>query len=150
LQQQLQAVQAQLKQLALRIRRCCSHQQQIEQQLSQQRQQLAAQPVAPATPAVPASSALPASSPLPDQSAAASALPAAPGTSGSSAASLPGAQPNGFGAGPLSNLRLWGYGEIYYTRPTRDAARTQAILRGPYLASGTTLTTGRSSTPNTK
>jgi hypothetical protein len=122
-------VQAQLKQLADQNQALLQHQQQIEQQLSQQRQQLAAQPVAPVTPA---SAAQPSSSALPDQSAAASALPAAPGASGASAAystaSLPGAQPNGFGAGPLSNLRLWGYGEIYYTRPTGDGSRTQTDL----------------------
>ena len=125
LQEQLQAVQAQLKQLADQNQALIQHQQQIEQQLAQQRQQPA--------PATPASSASSATAALPDQSSSvAAATPGAPGTSSLpgaySAASLPGAQPSGFGAGPLSNLRLWGYGEIYYTRPTRDAARTQADL----------------------
>jgi hypothetical protein len=31
-------------------------------------------------------------------------------------------------AAAFSNVRLWGYGEIYYTRPTRDPAKTQADL----------------------
>lgn len=68
----------------------------------------------------------------------ASALPGQPtsgpsggaATSGVSAANsaLPGAQPAGFGVGALDNLRLWGYGEIYYSRPSRDASRTTADL----------------------
>jgi hypothetical protein len=30
--------------------------------------------------------------------------------------------------GAFSNVRLWGYGELYYTRPTRDPNRAQADL----------------------
>jgi hypothetical protein len=71
-------------------------------------------------------SALPGNtSALPGESAA-----AASNASGVSAAStpLPGAQPGGFGVGALDNLRLWGYGELYYSRPTRDTTRTTADL----------------------
>jgi opacity protein-like surface antigen len=45
-----------------------------------------------------------------------------------SANPLPGAQPSGFGVGNLDNLRLWGYGEIYYSRQSRDTSRTTADL----------------------
>jgi hypothetical protein len=41
---------------------------------------------------------------------------------------LPGAQPGGFGVGALDNLRIWGYGELYYSRPSRDTSRTTADL----------------------
>jgi len=99
-------------------------------------------------------SALPGSSALPDSSSALPGQPAASGreptqgqlasantgigvppsanTSGSgrpSAANpLPGAQPRGFGVGSLDNVRLWGYGELYYSRQSRDTARTTADL----------------------
>ncbi len=101
--------------------------------------------------AVPGSSALPGSaaavagndSALPGSATTQASLsaaqnPGAPGgpptanTSGSglpaSANPLPGAQPSGFGVGNLDNLRLWGYGEIYYSRQSRDTARTTADL----------------------
>ena len=79
-------------------------------------------------------SALPGTPPA--QSGNASALPGQPAplsatsTAGVSATntSLPGAQPGGFGVGTLDNLRLWGYGEIYYNRPSRDTKRTTADL----------------------
>jgi opacity protein-like surface antigen len=32
------------------------------------------------------------------------------------------------GAGPFENLSLWGYGELYYTRPVHEPERTQADL----------------------
>jgi opacity protein-like surface antigen len=140
LQQQLQAVQAQLKQLADQNQALLQHQQQIEQQLAQQAAAASAQ----------SASALPGQrSPLPGQPSAppgnASALPgntsalpgqpspppsATTGTSGVSAANnpLPGAQPSGFGVGALDNLRIWGYGELYYSRPSRDTSRTTADL----------------------
>jgi hypothetical protein len=116
LQQQLQAVEAQLKQLADQNRALMQHQQQIEEQLA--RGQGSAVPGQ--------NSALPGNtSALPGESAA-----AASNASGVSAAStpLPGAQPGGFGVGALDNLRLWGYGELYYSRPTRDTTRTTADL----------------------
>jgi hypothetical protein len=150
LQQQLQAVEAQLKQLAEQNRALMQHQQQIEEQLAQQAaaQQAVAQQNPQSAAAVPAQAAsvLPGNTPATRGQAAAvpgqgsalggntSALPGQPsattGPSGVSAAntSLPGAQPGGFGVGALDNLRLWGYGEIYYSRPTRDTRRTTADL----------------------
>jgi len=32
------------------------------------------------------------------------------------------------GSGVFSNVRLWGYGELYYTRPSREPAKAQADL----------------------
>ena len=88
--------------------------------------------------AMPGNTGLPGnSSALPGSSATAGSLGAAGGsptanTSGSgvpaAANPLPGAQASGFGAGNLDNLRLWGYGEIYYSRQSRDTSRTTADL----------------------
>jgi hypothetical protein len=76
------------------------------------------------------SSALP--SPSTAETAGAPGQQPATNTSGSglpaSANPLPGAQPSGFGVGNLDNLRLWGYGEIYYSRQSRDTSRTTADL----------------------
>jgi len=151
LQQQLQAVQAQLKQLADQNQALMQHQQQIEQQLTQQQVALekaqaatatvagAARAGGPATPgqasalpgntsALPGNTSVANASALPGQQSAAPS--AATATSGVSAAdsSLPGAQPGGFGAGSLENLRIWGYGELYYSRQSRDTTRTTADL----------------------
>jgi hypothetical protein len=152
LQQQLQAVQAQLKQLVGQNQALLQHQQQIEQQLAQQSaaQQALVQQSAQGAAAAPqalvqqnaqGAAAAQSASALPGGTSAvrsapagnASALPgqpATPDTSGAAAASspLPGAQPAGFGVGALDNLRLWGYGEIYYSRPSRDTSRTTADL----------------------
>jgi opacity protein-like surface antigen len=131
LQRQLHAVEAQLKQLADQNQALMQHQQQIEQQLAQQAASQAAALQAQSGARVPSQSA---STP----SGNASALPGQPstvpsastGTSGVSAANnpLPGAQPGGFGVGALDNLRIWGYGELYYSRPSRDTKRTTADL----------------------
>src|SRR5581483_12260387 len=51
-----------------------------------------------------------------------------PATSTAGTGGLPGAQPGGFGLAALSNVRLWGYGEIYYNRPTHEPNRTQVDL----------------------
>ncbi len=132
LQQQLVAVQAQLKQLADQNQALIQHQRQIEQRLTEQQVALERAQLAPARVAqetgVPAAAAqtgtsLPDNAALPGQSAAASSTSALPGNT-----SLPGAQPAGFGAGALDNVRLWGYGEIYYSRPSRDTSRTTADL----------------------
>jgi|KBSSwiStaDraftv2_1062776.scaffolds.fasta_scaffold00172_42 hypothetical protein len=77
-------------------------------------------------------SALPGNaSALPGGGSALPGQPSAP-TAGSGAAAanswLPGAQPGGYGVGALDNVRLWGYGEIYYSRPSRDTSRTTADL----------------------
>jgi len=152
LQTQLQGVLVQLKQLADQNQQLLQRQQQLEEQVSQQ-QQLALQratpqqgaaqisalpgPAAPQTASAQGSqiSALPSqTSALPSQTSAlpaqASARPSqgpSPEASATATSSLPGAQPGGY-LPALSNIRLWGYGEVYYNRPTRDASRTQVDL----------------------
>jgi len=136
LTRQLQAVQTQLKALADQNQALMQHQQQIEQQLASQQVALqeaqalarrdaaaAASPPIVATGAAASSASVPiagSAGVLPDDASAAGGQPAA-------ASSLPGAQAAGFG-NALDNLRLWGYGELYYTRPKDDGRRTQADL----------------------
>ena len=104
--QQLAQVQAQLQQLAEENRSLREHQQQIERQLAQLTGAAAA--LSPAVPASADSSALPA--------------PSTPATlSGSPLA---------------SGLSLWGYGEMYYTHPTRDGNKAQADLARAVLGLG--------------
>ena len=146
----LHAVQAQLKQLAEQNRALAEQNQTLLQQQRQIERQLAANsagaipgtapaPAAPAAgmqadaaaPTVAANSALPDStSALPDQTSNAGTISGTthPGTD--SPAPTPGGsavQSGTYGYGALQNLRLWGYGELYYTRP-QDAQRTQADL----------------------
>jgi hypothetical protein len=108
LQQQLAAVQAQIKMLAEQNQRLLQSELALERQVAQQ--SLAAQsPAAPVpAPAAPSSSAEP-----PASANAPGATPAAATASAGAA---------------FSNVRLWGYGEIYYTHPTRDPGKTQADL----------------------
>jgi hypothetical protein len=108
LQQQLAAVQAQMKQLAEQNQTLLQRQLEFERQVTQQ--SLAAQPAA-----APSSAAAPPASMMPGAAASAGAVPVAVAASPSAGAAF-------------SNVRLWGYGEIYYTRPTRDPKRAQADL----------------------
>jgi len=145
LQEQLLAVEIQLKKLADQNQTLMQHQEQLEQKLGQQqvalqKAQAAASAGQLANAAAGNSSALPGNATaLPGQPAASGreatqgqATPATANTSGSglpaSANPLPGAQPGGFGVGSLDNVRLWGYGEIYYSRQSRDTTRTTADL----------------------
>jgi len=116
LQWQLQAVQVQLQQLADQNRALMRHQEEIERQLAQQRS-----PAASATQLGTQSQAglpPPETSPLPGPSAA----------TPSSASASSGASLAGVGAEALENIKLWGYGEVYYNRPKDDSRRTQADL----------------------
>jgi phosphate-selective porin O/P len=151
LQKQLEAVQAQLRELAEQNRALLEHQKAIDRQLQQQQEQLAQQAAAEgqlnaqlqsgrgqggvqsaahqARPgqgqaAGPAgsnsaepTSALPGtastSSPLPDST---SVLPTATQAGGTSLGSF------------AQGVKLWGYGEIYYTDPLHDRDRAQADL----------------------
>ncbi len=132
LQKQLQVLQEQLEQLAAQNQSLLQHQQQIEQQLARQQSQLAQQLNQPVQSPPAAGETAAAAAPAMSGTSATSAVPAtsAAPASGEAAAvaSLPGAQPGGFGGGALDNLRLWGYGELYYAHPTRDASRTTADL----------------------
>jgi cell division protein FtsB len=112
LQRQLAQVQAALQQLSDENRALREHEKQIDQQLAQLSAQAAAAGSAPALAAVPAAGA----NAAPPPPANASALPAA-GT------------PVSTSLGPVgSGLRLWGYGELYYTHPVHDTSQTQADL----------------------
>jgi len=106
LQQQLAAVQAQMKLLAEQNQTLQQKELDLERQVAQQ---------AAATQAAAAQASV-ARAPVPQASAP---VPLAQTMSGAAPASAGAA---------FSNVRLWGYGEIYYTRPTRDPGKAQADL----------------------
>jgi hypothetical protein len=119
LQRQLAQMQAALQQLTDENRALRQHQQEVDRKLAE----LSAATAAPAARA-PAEPASPAAAAIAAQSANASALPGA--------AALPPtatAQPGTTGPGPVgTGLRLWGYGEVYYTHPTSDRSQAQMDL----------------------
>jgi len=109
LQDQLRQVQASVRELAEENRALRQRQEELDRRLSD----LTA-----------GSSALPAAAP--------SAAPAAP-ASASALPQSPAAAATPAGAGSLSaslanGLRLWGYGEIYYTHPTHEPSQAQFDL----------------------
>jgi hypothetical protein len=119
LQQQLQAVQAQLKQLAEQNQALLQKLQQDEQR--QNPGQVAASPGQPA----PSSGLNPPAAAAPSAGMAPpTGVPAQPTTPMS--ASATGAAAGGSSA--FSNVKLWGYGELYYTRPSREPSKAQADL----------------------
>jgi hypothetical protein len=113
LQQQLTVVQEQMKLLAEQNRTLLQKELELERQVAQQ-SSAGQSPVAGA-PAAPSSAMAP---PAPMTPGAAASVGAAPAATTASA-------PEG---AAFSNVRLWGYGEIYYTHPTRDPGKTQADL----------------------
>ncbi len=134
LTQQLEAVQTELKELADQNRRLMRRQQQLEQALTQSPQPTA--PVvssqAPGNP----SASIAGANPIPPGSIS---NPVPPGSNpvplgsnpvppGSTAVPPSGSAPAAAAGSLLGNLKLWGYGEIYYTRPTRDEKQAQADL----------------------
>jgi hypothetical protein len=103
LQRQLAVVQAQMKQLAQQNQTLLQKELELERQVTQQF--AAAQlPPAPMTPGATASAG------------------------GSAGAAPVATTPSAAAGAAFSNVRLWGYGEIYYTHPTRDPGKTQADL----------------------
>ena len=112
LQDQLQQVQAALQRLSEENRALREHQQDLDRRLAQ----LSGTAPPAGSAAVPgalaaapqAGSALPGSSALPDTGATA-------------------ASSNPLNA-PGNGLRLWGYGEVYYTHPTREPSQSQFDL----------------------
>jgi hypothetical protein len=113
LQQQLAQVQEQLKQLAQENRALREHQEEIDRRIAQVGGGgLTTPAAAPAPSAAPAAGALVAAAP--PANASALPQPAAPAT-----AAIPALAPG---------LRLWGYGEIYYTHPSSDSSKAQADL----------------------
>jgi hypothetical protein len=116
LQRQLAQVQSAVQELQAQNRALREHEAQMDRELARlaAAQSIAQSQPQPALPAPAAAAAAP-----PEN---ASALPA------SSALPQAGA-PAGAAAGALGpNLRLWGYGELYYTHPVNDAARTRMDL----------------------
>lgn len=113
LQRQLQAVQEQLRQLAQQNAALLQHQQQMDAQLAEQQRLLQQQAASPSSQVAQPKSALPEQGALPAVNAAAAG------------SDVGGTSP---GTTALAGLRLWGYGELYYTRPSRAANRTQADL----------------------
>jgi hypothetical protein len=107
LQKQLKAVQAQLRELAQQNRALLEHQKLIDREIQQQQEQLAQQAGAGAGTAA-------SNSALPDATSAAPAT-APPGAMSSLATFA-------------QNVKLWGYGELYYTDPVHDRKRAQADL----------------------
>jgi hypothetical protein len=138
LARQLQEVRAELKELADQNRALLRKQEELERVLAAQPGLPAAAPaiaasasnpvpptINPAPPTV--NPAPPAANPVPP---AANPVPASTNPTmagpGSGASPMPAMAANGGSA--FSNVKLWGYGEIYYTRPTRDEKEAQADL----------------------
>lgn len=147
LQRQLEAVQVQMKLLAEQNRQLLQKEIELERRID-----------SPAALAAGAAQTLPSSAPgagvgasraelpttlvagaaqtpqVPGPEAGAHGAPAAAtsvgaGAAAGSAAFGAGATSAGVGAGAaFSNVRLWGYGEIYYTHPTREPSKAQADL----------------------
>jgi hypothetical protein len=111
LTQQLKAVQEQLRQLAQQNQELLKRQQEIERQLPQNAAVAASAPPAPAPVAV-----------APAVAAAPNPVPANPTPPAPPGPAVPGS------SSPFGDLKLWGYGEIYYTRPTHDVSKAQADL----------------------
>jgi Phosphate-selective porin O and P len=126
LQKQLEQLQATLQQLSDENKALREHEQEVDRKLaalgapaSGTSGPAVAQVAAPAASALPNSSALPVA-PAP---ATASVLPA--GSAMPPDTSVPGGNPLGTFA---NGLRLWGYGEVYYTLPTSDRNQSQFDL----------------------
>jgi Phosphate-selective porin O and P len=112
LQRQLAAVQAQMQELAEQNRTLLRKEQELERQMARQSAAASAVSAAPASPATAA------------PAAPVTAASAPPMTATPAGALVPPPAP----ATAFSNVRLWGYGELYYTHPTREPDRAQADL----------------------
>jgi hypothetical protein len=139
LQKQLKAVQAQLRELAQQNKALLEHQKVIDREIQQQQQLLAQQQVAmqaqlSAQAGGAASGAAPNAGGAATAGAVASATPAAAAGSSSALPDTTSPTPEApMGAsGPLAtlaqNIKLWGYGEVYYMNPVHDRERAQADL----------------------
>ena len=127
LQRQLQQVQATLQQLAQENRALREHQQELDRKLAELSGGPSSAMVAQGT-AQPNAAALPDASAVPNGSA----LPSTPAPS-----ATPGTQPGTMSPGLFgTGLRLWGYGEIYYTNPTSDRNQAQFDLARAVLGIG--------------
>jgi len=114
LQRQLAQLAASVQQLSEENRALREHQAQVDRQLAQLGAPATGAPAAPGAAAA-AQAAV---------AANASALPAAAATAAPSSAGTPVSS----SLGSLGGLRLWGYGELYYTRPVDEPAQTRMDL----------------------
>jgi hypothetical protein len=156
LQKQLKEVQSQLRELAEQNRALLEHQKVIDRELQQQHEQLAQQAAAQAQLSAQAGAAPgPGQVAQGTPGAATGSAPGSRGTTGAQGqvAQTPGAGntsalpdstsalpnvPSATGATPVGamsapaafaqNVKLWGYGEVYYTDPVHDRKRAQADL----------------------
>ena len=114
--QQLQGLQRQMQQLAQQNQQLMQRQQELEQQLH------AATPAPGVVAAVP-----PASNPVPP-SGAGSVPPAYTAKAGEATSSQPALVAAYSRNSLFGGLKLWGYGEVYYSKPVHDNARSQIDL----------------------
>jgi hypothetical protein len=150
LQKQLRAVQAQLRELAQQNKALLEHQKVIDRQIQQQQDLLAKQQAAMQAQlgaagggqVAPGAQGQRGVAAQPGQGQVAQAPGASGGAAGTSAgaagsnSALPDTSPTPeapMGAsGPLAtlaqNIKLWGYGEVYYMNPIHDRERAQADL----------------------
>jgi hypothetical protein len=112
LARQLKAVQALLQ-----------RQQELEQQVAK-----TAPPAAPAVASQAPQNPVPPGSSAPSGSSLAPPVTATTGTVASNPTPAPPPGPSLPGGSALGDLKLWGYGEIYYTRPSHDVKESQADL----------------------
>ncbi len=100
LAQQLKEVQAQLREVLEQNRQLLRKEQQLEQEVAQRAE-------------APAAGAAAGTNPVPPGNGSSNGAPAAVAENGSSV---------------FGGVKLWGYGELYYTHPTHDNTRSQADL----------------------
>jgi hypothetical protein len=134
LQQQLAAVQAQMKQLAEQNQSLLQKELELERQVMQQ--SLAAQPAgtqtSPLSPSAQAVAPSQSNGPVPPSQGSGPVPPS--GVVAGSAAMTPGAGATvasnmaGSAVPGMPDLRLWGYGELYYTHPTHEPNKSEADL----------------------
>ncbi len=115
LRRQLQAVQAQLQEFTELNRTLLRRLQQDEERRSESERQVGGAPTQPS----PAAALAP-----PAENVSGGAAGVVTGTAMPTPTN--GTSPNGTAA--FSNVRLWGYGELYYTRPSRVPTKAQADL----------------------
>jgi hypothetical protein len=119
LTQQLQEVQAQLRELTEQNRQLLQKEQQLEQAVAKVTQ--------PAGVTAVSGNAGPTNNPVPPASS--NPIPPAVGNPVPPTSAAPqSAAAADNGSAPFGGVKLWGYGEVYYTHPTHDNTRSQADL----------------------
>src|SRR5215469_484901 len=132
LQNQLTQMQSALQQLSDENRTLREHEREIDQKLAQlAAAQQSAAPAAAVAAVTPAGQGTPSAAPPQNTSAlpAGSAPPQNPSALPSGSALPTSSVPASTSFGSLSpNLRLWGYGEVYYSNPVNDRSQTTMDL----------------------